>query len=105
MRRPVSRPARGRCEFVEGTRFAGHDPLTDRVAEANALFVAGGEYALTHDGHVAVHDHVVVLTIQLTHAKGEHAGEVAWAARVFLVLDDDGRIAEDHHLTVQPLPA
>ncbi|MFI1768920.1 hypothetical protein ACH41H_43770 [Streptomyces sp. NPDC020800] len=45
-----------------------------------------------------------MLTIQLTYAKGPQAGEVAWAARAFLVLDDDGRILQDYHLTVQPLP-
>ncbi|MGW3194136.1 hypothetical protein ACWDBD_05970 [Streptomyces sp. NPDC001118] len=96
-------PADG-VEFVEGARFRGHDALVERVTEAHTQFVASGQYELTHDGHVAVHDHVVVFTVQLAHAQGEHAGEVAWAARVFLVLDDDGRIVEDYHLTVQPLP-
>ncbi|MFI2205491.1 hypothetical protein ACH47Z_32885 [Streptomyces sp. NPDC020192] len=92
-------------EYVEGTRFRGRGALVERVTEAHTLFVASGQYEVTHDGHIAVHDHVVVLTIQLVHARGEQAGDVAWAARVFLVLDDDGRILEDYHLTVQPLPA
>ncbi|GHE16155.1 nuclear transport factor 2 family protein [Streptomyces alanosinicus] len=91
-------------EFVEGTQFRGHDGLVERVAEAYGLFVASGEYDVTHDKHVTVHDDVVMLTIQLTHAKGAKLGEVGWAARVFLVLDDDGRIVHDYHLTVQPLP-
>ncbi|GGU84420.1 hypothetical protein GCM10010211_57990 [Streptomyces albospinus] len=91
-------------EFVEGTRFRGHDGLADRVAEAYGLFVASGEYHITGDNHVTVHDDVVVFTIQLTYANGPHADELAWAARVFLVLDDDGRILQDYHLTVQPLP-
>ena len=30
-------------------------------------------------------------------------GEVAWAARVFLLLGETGRIREDYQLTVQPL--
>jgi hypothetical protein len=91
-------------EFVEGAQFRGRAGLVDRVAEAHGLFVATGEYHVTDDNHVTVHDDVVMFTIQLTHAKGPQADEVAWAARVFLVLDDDGRILQDYHLTVQPLP-
>ncbi|MFE5587794.1 hypothetical protein [Kitasatospora sp. NPDC056531] len=91
-------------EFVEGTQFRGHDGLVERVAEAYGLFVASGEYHVTHDNHVTVHDDVVKFTIQLTYAKGPRTGEVAWAARVFLVLDGSGRILQDYHLTVQPLP-
>lgn len=90
-------------EFVEGAQFRGHDGLVDRVSEAYALLVASGEYHVTDNNHVTVHDDVVMFTIQLTHAKGPQADEVAWAARVFLVLDDD-RIVQDYHLTVQPLP-
>lgn len=91
-------------EFVEGTQFRGHAGLVDRVAEAYGLFVASGAYHLTDDNHVTVHDDVVVFTVRLTCAKGPQTGEVAWAARVFLVLDDDGRILQDYQLTVQPLP-
>ncbi|MBF9069289.1 nuclear transport factor 2 family protein [Streptacidiphilus fuscans] len=91
-------------EFVEGVQFRGHHGLVDRVAEAHELFVASGTYRVTHDEHVTVHDDIVVLTIQLTHATGPSSGEVAWAARVFLVLDPDGRIRQDYHLTVEPLP-
>jgi hypothetical protein len=51
---------------------------------------------------VALFDHVIVLTIQLVATDD---GTVAWAARVFLVMDEDGRIREDYQLTVQPLAA
>ena len=91
-------------EFVEGVQFRGHEGLVDRLAEAYGLFVASGEYHVTDDGNISAHDDVVVFTIQLTYAKGPHADEVAWAARVFLLLDDDGRILQDYHVTVQPLP-
>ncbi|MDH6120764.1 nuclear transport factor 2 family protein [Kitasatospora sp. GAS204B] len=91
-------------EFVEGVQFRGHAGLVDRVAEAYGLLVAPGEYHVTDDDHVTVHGDVVMFTIQLTYAKGPQVGEVAWAARVFLVLDEDGRIRQDYHLTVQPLP-
>jgi hypothetical protein len=96
--------APGGVEFVENTQFRGHDDLVNRVAEAQGLFVATGDYHVTGDNHVTVHGDVVMLTIQLTYAKGPRTGEVAWAARVFLVLDNDGRILQDYHLTVQPLP-
>ncbi len=97
-------PADG-VEYVEGVQFRGHDGLVERVAEAYNLFVGSGEYHVTRDGHVTIHDDVVILTIQLEYAKGDQEGKVAWAARVFLVLDDDGRISQDYHLTVRPLPA
>jgi hypothetical protein len=91
-------------EFVEGTRFSGPDALVDRVAEAHGLFVASGEFHVADDGRVTVHDDIVMLTLRLLYAKGPRVGETAWAARVFLVLDDDGRILHDYQLTVQPLP-
>jgi len=91
-------------EFVEGVQFRGHEGLVDRLAEAYGLFVASGDYRVTDDDRVSVHGDVVVFTIQLRYSKGPQAGEVAWAARVFLLLDDDGRILQDYQLTVQPLP-
>jgi hypothetical protein len=90
-------------EFVEGVQFRGHDGLEARVAEAYAAFVGSGEYAVTSAGDVSVHEDVVVFTIQLVSKTGDTAGELVWAARVFLVLDVDGRIREDYHLTVRPL--
>ncbi|MFH9355320.1 nuclear transport factor 2 family protein [Kitasatospora sp. NPDC017646] len=91
-------------EFVEGAQFRGHAGLVDRVAEAYGLFVATGDHRVTYDHRVSVHDDVVMFTIQLTYAKGAQVDEVAFAARVFLVLDDSGRILQDYHLTVRPLP-
>jgi hypothetical protein len=92
-------------EFVEGVQFRGHDALEARVAEAHEAFVASGKYTVTSDGDVTAHDDIVTLTIRLANAGGDRAGEVAWAARVFLVLRADGRIREDYQLTVQPLAA
>ena len=90
-------------EFVEGTRFTGHDGLDARVAEAHEAFVASGTFDVTGADDVSEHDDVVMFTIQLVHRNGAEAGQVAWAARVFLVLDEHGLIREDYHLTVQPL--
>jgi len=91
-------------EFVEGVRFHGRQALGERVAEAYREFVATGLFEIAHDGQVTVHDDIVKFTIQLVHAQGEAKGDVAWAARVFLVLDGAGRIEQDYHVTVQPLP-
>jgi hypothetical protein len=93
------------AEFVEATQFRGHDQLAARIAEAYQAFVASGTYAVRSAEDVAVHHDVVVFTIQLALAGGDQAGEVAWAARVFLLLGPDGLIREDYHLTVQALAA
>ena len=87
------------AEFVEGTRFQGHEELDGRIAGAYQEFVASGRYAVTDAGDVACHDDIVTFTIQLT----TRDGEVAWAARVFLLLGADGLIREDYQLTVKPL--
>ena len=52
-------------------------------------------------GDRSFHDDILVFTIQLT----TDDQEVAWAARVFLLLDGDGLIAEDYHVTVKSLAA
>ena len=92
-------------EFVEGVQFRGHEGLEGRVAEAHQAFVASGMYTVISPGDVTAHHDIVTLTIQLAQAGGDRAGEVAWAARVFLVLRADGLIREDYQLTVQPLAA
>ena len=89
-------------EFVDGgIQFRGHDGLDARVRGAYEQFVASGEYALTSPGDVTRHDDIVTFTVQLTMPDGE----VAWAARVFLLIRPDGLISEDYQLTVKPLPA
>jgi hypothetical protein len=92
-------------EFVEGVQFRGYEGLEARIAEAHQAFVASGKYTVTSPGDVTAHHDIVTLTIQLAKAGGDRAGEVAWAARVFLVLRADGLIREDYQLTVQPLAA
>jgi hypothetical protein len=63
--------------------------------------VASGKYAVTSAGDVTCPDDIVTFTIQLTTP----GGEVAWAARAFLLLGQDGLIRQDYQLTVQPLAA
>lgn len=90
------------AEFVDGgTQFRGHDGLDTRVRGAYEQFVAGGDYAVTSAGDVTRHGDIVTFTVQLTAPDGE----VAWAARVFLLLGRDGLIREDYQLTVKPLAA
>jgi hypothetical protein len=93
--------APGGTEFVEGTRFQGHEELEARVAHAYEEFVANGGYSVTAADDMTRHDDIVVFTIQLTAPDGE----VAWAARVFLVIGNDGLIKQDYQLTVKPLAA
>ncbi|ACU76094.1 conserved hypothetical protein [Catenulispora acidiphila DSM 44928] len=92
-------------EYIEGQQYIGHAALTDRVAEAHEAFVANATYTATGGDDVAVHADIVTFTIRLDHAQGPDAGETAWSARVFLVLDADGRVREDYQLTVKPLAA
>jgi hypothetical protein len=87
------------AEFVEGTQFRGHDELDARIAGAYQQFVASGRYAVTAADDAGRHDDIATFTIQLTTP----GGEVAWAARVFLLLGADGLIREDYQLTVKPL--
>ena len=88
-------------EFVEGVQFRGRKELEVRIAEAYAAFVGSGRYAVTSAGDASRHDDIATFTIQLT----TEGGEVAWAARVFIVLGENGLIQQDYQLTVKPLPA
>jgi hypothetical protein len=94
-------------EFIEGRQFFGHAALTERVTEAHEAFVANGAYTAAGGEDAARHDDVVIFTIRLDHAdQNTHsAGDTAWSARVFLLLDEQGRIRADYQLTVQPLTA
>ena len=88
-------------EFVEGAQFRGRKELEVRIAEAYGAFVGSGRYAVTSAGDASRHDDITTFTIQLTTG----GGEVAWAARVFIVLGENGLIQQDYQLTVKPLPA
>lgn len=87
------------AEFVDGKAFRGHDELLARISTAHDQFVASGRFTVTAADDATRHDDIVVFTIQLSAP----SDEVAWAARVFLLLDDDGRIREDYQLIVMPL--
>jgi hypothetical protein len=88
-------------EFVEGKQHRGHGELEARVARAYEEFVGSGRFAIAAAGDLTLHDDIAMFTVQLVAPDGE----VAWAARVFLLLDADGLISQDYHLTVQPLAA
>jgi hypothetical protein len=87
------------AEFVEGTQFRGHEELGTRITTAYQEFVGSGRYAVTAASEVTRHDDIITLTIQLATP----GGEIAWAARVFLLLDASDLIQEDYQLTVKPL--
>jgi hypothetical protein len=86
-------------EFIEGVRFQGHEELDGRIARAYETFVASGEYTIPRAEDVTVHQDIVMFTVKLVTGDGE----VGWAARVFLVLGEDGLIRQDYHVTVIPL--
>jgi hypothetical protein len=86
-------------EFVEGAAFRGHEELFGRVSGAHQEFVASGRYTVTTAGDTSRHSDIVAFTIQLSTP----SDDVAWASRVFLLLDHDGVIREDYQLTVKPL--
>jgi hypothetical protein len=88
-------------EFVHEVRFRGHEELEARVIGAHQAFVATGKYTVQGAGDATHHGDIVMFTAQLVTP----AGEVDWAARVFLLLGEDGRIKEDDQLTTKPLPA
>ena len=92
-------------EYIEGQQHIGHDALTARVTEAHEAFVATATYTATGGDDATAHGDLVTFTIRLDHAEGDDAGETAWSARVFLLLDEQGRVREDYQLTVKPLAA
>jgi hypothetical protein len=86
-------------EYVEGIQFRGHAELEKRVAEAHQQFVVDRGFSIVSGEDVAEHDDIITGTVQLVGTDLE----VVWAARIFLILTEDGQIAEDYQLTVQPL--
>ena len=93
------------AEFVEAAQFRGHQELEARITAAHQAFVASGTHTVVSAGDVTAHHDIVTFTIQLAVAGGGRASEIAWSARVFLILGQGGLIAQDYHLTVQPLAA
>ncbi|RSN15432.1 hypothetical protein DMB42_00815 [Nonomuraea sp. WAC 01424] len=88
-------------ELVESTLFRGHAELETRVTHAYKEFVEERKFAVTSANDVFGHHDGVTFTLQLTTADGE----VAWAARVVLIVGEDELIRYDYHFTVQPLTA
>ena len=89
-------------EYVDGgIQFRGHEELERRIAHAYDQFVGSGTYHATMADDARRHDDIITFAVQLSGQEGE----VAWAARVFVLLGETGRIREDYQLTVQPLAA
>jgi hypothetical protein len=92
-------------EYIEGRQYIGQDALVARVTEAHEAFVADAAYTAAGGDDATAHGDIVAFTIRLDHVQGADAGETAWSARVFLLLDEQGRVREDYQLTVKPLAA
>ncbi|MEV5576707.1 hypothetical protein AB0L06_42345 [Spirillospora sp. NPDC052269] len=84
-------------ERVEEAEWRGLAELENRVAEAHEALVAGAGYTATHYDPLAHHD-AVTFTINLVKN-----GEIAWAARVFLIVGADDLIRYDYHFTTRPM--
>lgn len=90
----------GGVEFVEGGQFRGHEELDARIANAYTEFVGSGRYTVASADDVTVHHDIITFTIQLI---GNGDRQLAWAARVFLLVDESGLVRADYQLTTQPL--
>jgi hypothetical protein len=88
-------------ELVESARFRGHEELDARIAAAYKQFVESGRFNVTSADDAFGHHDAVTFTIRLTTMDGE----VAWAARVFLIFGEDDLILYDYQFTVKPLAA
>ncbi|MFF0530286.1 hypothetical protein ACFYT3_18055 [Nocardia amikacinitolerans] len=86
--------------YMEGVRFCGYDELDTRIASIHDQFGASGRYRVNHAGDTSIHQDVIMFTIELIALDTD---EIAWEGRVFLILDDDGRIREDYQVTIRPL--
>ena len=88
------------AEFIDGKQFRGLDELSVRVTGAYETFIGNEKYTLTGGQDVSVHGDMAAFTVHLT----EPSGEPAWTARIFLLIGSDGRVQEDYHIVVKPLP-
>lgn len=89
------------AEFLEGIQFRGHAELDAGIDHAYNEFIGSGRFVIGRADDLTSHGDLVTFTVQLLGP----GNEVGWSARVFLLLDDDGTIREDYHLTIQPLAA
>ena len=87
-------------EFIDGKQFRGLDELDTRVTGAYDAFIGNGKYTLTGAHDASAHGDIATFTVHLTEANGE----AAWTASVFLLIGPDGRVQEDYHVVVKPLP-
>lgn len=83
-------------EFTDAREFRGHAAIEARVAEAHERFVAAGESHVTAGDDVARHHGALSFTVMLVPNRGDIA---FWAAEVFVILGEDGRIERDYQFT------
>jgi ketosteroid isomerase-like protein len=83
-------------EFTDTRVFRGHEAIESRVTEAYGQFVATGEANVAAGEGSARHHDALSFRIMLVPAGG---GIAFWAAEVFVILGEDGRIKSDHQFT------
>lgn len=78
-------------EFVQGLHFEGHAELADRVARAYEAFFATNRFIAGYDEDLTVHQDILRFTITLSEPANGKPAELAWSARVFLLLESSLR--------------
>ena len=88
-------------EVTDNARYRGHDALEARITKAHDDLVDKGGAVFVSAGDASAHDGAVRFTVFMHSRSG---GEVEWAGAIVALLDDDGRIREDHQFANPPMP-
>lgn len=84
-------------EYTEESRYRGHEAMESRVTEAHTELVQDGGFRFHPEYDTRAHHNAISFTTRMVPAAG---GDPAWRGRVFLVLDDDGRIRVDYQFAI-----
>jgi hypothetical protein len=86
-------------EVTDQSRYLGHDDIEARITRAHDELVGRDGFAFSSAGDASAHDGAVRFTVQMRPAAG---GEINWTCAVVALLDDEGRIREDHQFANPP---
>ncbi|MCI2419075.1 hypothetical protein MOQ72_16645 [Saccharopolyspora sp. K220] len=85
-------------EVTESAQYHGHQELEARITEAHDQLVRAAGFVFRSADDATGHHDTIAFTTHMVPADG--GGDIAWTGRVFVVLDEDGRIRSDHQFTV-----
>lgn len=84
-------------EYTEESAYLGHPAMESRVTAAHDQLVRTDGFLFHPEHDTKAHHNAVSFTTKMVPAAG---GDPAWRGRVFLVLDDDGRIRDDYQFAL-----